>query len=366
MKQFRFAALAAALLCFQINVSAQTAAAVEAEDDENHVTVSLIPRIEGNWQHFKTEDPKNVFGLANSALFSEIDGNFTDNLAVYGQFMLMDTDPASLYGNSFRPDECTWVRMLMLTYSLGNFDLSLGKDALAFGGFEKAEDEYNGYLDSYTTSWHQIQPFLWGGKLGYNIDENNNVFFQALNSPIVLDEEKPYAFQNGIMTYSVGWNGLMSENWETMWSLTHMQTGDKVNYKMISIGNRWTAGDWQITLDLEARAQGAATVVNNEMTTVGQVRYIGGNFEAFAKGGWEFCHQTEKNYFAYEDSRFIDGLIVPDILTPSKDYVFGALGLEYFPLADHSLRLHTVATANNFGAFSLNAGLTYFFEFDLF
>ena len=364
MKHLRFAAFAAALLCFQLNSSAQTAS--EPEEEGNGVTISIIPRIEGNWQNYKTDVRQNAFGLGNSGLSTELDGSFTDNLAIYGLFVLADSDPVSLYANSLRPDECTWVRMFNLTYSLGNFDITLGKDALAFGGFEKDENEYNGYLDCYSTSWHLIQPYLWGGRLSYNLNDDNAVFFQALNSPFVLNEDKPLAFQNGLMTFSLGWNGYMTENWETMWSVTHMQTGDDANYKMLSLGNRWTAGDWQITLDLEARAQGAATIFNNEMTTVGQIRHIGDKFETFFKGGWEFCHQTECNYFAYGEDKYIEGLIVPNLLTPSKDYLFGALGFEYFPLADHSLRIHTVGAANNFGGFSITAGLTYFLDFDLF
>lgn len=368
MKQFRLAALAAAMLCIPVISSAQTAASQDADNEGNHVTLSLIPRMEGAWQStLPTAARENAFSLSNTALFSVLDGNITDNLYVYGQFVFADSDPAALYLNSFRPDECTWVRLFNLTYSLGNFDITLGKDAIAFGGFEKAEDEFNGYLDAYSTSWHLIQPYLWGGKLAYNIDEDQSVFFQALNSPFVLDENRPLAFQNGLMTYSAGWNGLMTENWETMWSATYMQTGDDVNIKMLSLGDRWSLGDWQLTLDLEARAQAAATLVNNEMTTVGEVRYKAEKFDAFSRFGWEFCHQTGNNYFADEEGgRYIDGLIVPNFVTPDKDYLFGSLGIEYFPLKDRSLRVHAIGVANNFGGFSVNAGLTYFLDFRLF
>ena len=368
MKRTLLAALAA-LLTVSFSAAAQ-----DAEEEGNHLDFTLIPRIEGAVQSLNLDGGRQTsLGLANSTLSAVLEGNFTDNLYVYGQFVFADSDPKALYANSLRPDECTWVRMFLLTYSLGNLDISLGKDVLAFGGFEKSENEFDNYFDILSTSWHQIQPYLWGGNLSYNINEDNAVFFQAVNSPIVLDEEKPLAFQNGLFTFSAGWNGKMCDGWETKWSVTHMDTGETadtglaVNYKMLSIGNRWTAGPWQFTLDLEARAQGAATMVNNEMTSVGEVRLKGGNFNAFAKFGWEFCHQTESNYFAFGEDKYIDGLIVPNILTPEKDLLFGGLGLEYYPLKDNdNLRLHLVGAANNFGGLSLTAGLTYFLNFRLF
>lgn len=368
MKRLIAASAAVLLSAFPL-ISQTVSETTEAtEEEETGLTLSLIPRLDGSILNYnQPEGNITSWTLGNSILYSILDGNITDNLSVYACFHLLAPDPSWLYTNTFHSDECSWLDMLSLTYSLGNFDISLGKENLAFGGFEQDADICDPYLDLSTNSWHSIQSFLWGGRLAYNFGEEQNIFFQGLASPFSV-----YPFQDKLFCATVGWNGCIG-NYETMWSFGNMKTGDEnpdyENLKLLSLGNRLTLGNVVTTLDVNFRAFSLNSLFSEEMSSLLDVRYCFPKVEIFAKGGWEYCHKEHFNYFAYdeEDATWnIDGTIVPNYIYDYKDYLFAGLGVEYYPLADRSLKLHLVGAANNYNnAKSITAGITYYFDINL-
>ena len=372
----------AATIILALSSQAIFAQATEPEntaEEESGLTLSIVPRLDGSamtWKYAEGSDQK--FSLGNTMLYTILDGNITDNLSIYACFHLLDKEPGWLYHNTFRSDECSWLDIFSLTYSLGNFDISLGKENLAFGGFEQDPDICYPYLDLCSSSWHSIQSFLWGGRLGYNLDDDNNVFLQCVASPM-----SEYPFQDRLFCTTLGWNGAVGND-ETMWSFGVMRTGEEFkeysNLWMLSLGDRYTAGDFTATFDINFRAFNPVTLFREEMTSLLELRYSFPKIDIFAKGGWETCNKDE--YFTYFSSTEgleswnIEGTIVPQYISSNKDYIFGGLGIEYYPFADRSLRVHLVGAANNYAnniwsqtnfgpAFSVNAGLTYTFDVNL-
>ncbi|MBR5056848.1 MAG: hypothetical protein IKX03_06600 [Bacteroidales bacterium] len=368
MKSLLIAALSAALFIIPFNSFAQ---AVEEEDEGNHMAVTIAPRLEGNIGAW-TSDNQTYYqtSLASSMLYMILDGNFTDNLSLYGAIQLLNPNPAGLYGKEviFNPQYQSFVNVLLLTYSLGPVDISFGKDALAFGGFEQEPDIIDTYWDVSSNSWYMIQPYLWGGRVTLNLGDQAP-FFQIVDSPL-----KDRTFGPGGFCFFGGWDGQFFDAWQTKWSFGLMQTPEDGNIKILSLGNRWHFGDVQLTLDYQARSFDLSTLFNDEMTLVGDLRYCFPKIDVFSKFGWEFYHGSdESGYFTdFECPTWnIPQTILPNYLGPKGtfargDYLFGSLGAEWYPLSDRRLRIHVIAAANNYyRACSLTAGVTYKFEFNL-
>ncbi|MBQ7576298.1 MAG: hypothetical protein IJT26_07185 [Bacteroidales bacterium] len=385
MKRLFLAAFSAALLLVPF-VSRAQAAEVD-EEEGNHMTVTIAPRLEGNYGRWEADNqPGTNRSLGSSMLYMIMDGNITDNLSLYGAFQLLNPDPAGLYGKDddgvsvlFNPQYVNFLNMLMLTYSIGNVDISLGKDALAFGGFEQDPAIVDTYWDIYSNNWNLVQPYLWGGRITWNIGDQAP-FFQIVDSPM-----KERVFGKGGMCFFGGWNGQFYDGWETMWSFGGMQTPEDGTMKILSLGNRWTSGNLVLTLDYMARSFDIKTLFNDEMTLTGEIRYTFPKIDLFSKCGWEFVRGEGGSYFAIggddwyipyggtNSKSLVMPTIVPDCIgaefggIPDKgDYLFASLGAEIYPLKTRDLRIHVIGAMNNYNkSMSLTAGVTYYFNFNL-
>ena len=244
------------------------------EEEDTGLSLTVIPRLDGSAQTWKNiEKPFGSYSLGNTMLYTILDGNVTDNLSVYACFHLLDKETGWLYHNTFHSDECSWLDMFSLTYSLGNFDLSLGKENIAFGGFEQDDDICTPHLDLCSNSWHTIQSFQWGGRLGYNFEDHGNpqnVFFQIVSSPT---SEMP--FQDKLFCTTIGWNGNVGND-ETMWSLGVMRTGEEdasmKNLWMLTLGDRYTCGNFSWTWDLSFRSFAFSEIFRQECTNIMELR----------------------------------------------------------------------------------------------
>lgn len=373
--------LLTALLLF---ASQYVSNAQEADVEEgNHMSVTISPRLEGNIGHYESDYRGYTHrSLANSMLYMTLDGNFTDNLSLYGAIQLLGTDPLALYGKDvlFNPQYTNFLNMLLLTYSLGPVDISFGKDALAFGGFEQEPDLIDTYWDALSNSWHLIQSYLWGGRITLNIGDQAP-FIQIVDSPI-----KERIFGKGGFCYFGGWDGQFFDEWQTKWSFGAMQTPEDGTMKILSLGNRWSYDDLAFTLDYTARSFGLKTLFKEEMSLVGDIRYSFKKIDFFSKFGWEFYHGEDvAGYFSDFESdswNVINGgssdkmplapTIVPNMLGLDRglfrngDYLFASLGAEWYPLDNRDLRVHLVGAMNNYNkSVSLTAGITYDLNFNL-
>lgn len=381
MKKIYLAALSAALFIIPFASHAQES---EREDEGNHMTVTISPRLEGNMGRWESDgDVNKNRSLQSSMLYMIMDGNITDNLSLYGAFQLLNPDPKGLYGKDylFTPQYVNFLNMLMLTYSIGPVDISFGKDALAFGGWEQDPSLVDTYWDIYSNNWNLVQPYLWGGRLTFNIGDQAP-FIQIVDSPM-----KERVFGKGGMCWFGGWDGYFFEGWDTKWSFGLMQTPEDGAMKILSLGNRWSVGDFTVSLDYMARSFNFNTLFNDEMTMVAELRYSFPKVDLFSKCGWEFYHgENDFGYFTvtdeegnvdgeiipYGNSSLIGPTIVPNAIGPnlgtlkSGDYLFASLGAEIYPLKNRDLRIHLIGAMNNYHkACSVTAGVTYNFSFNL-
>lgn len=364
---------------------AQIAAEVEEEDEGNHMTVTIAPRLEGNFGSWEASGVRNKNkSLQSSMLYMIMDGNINDYLSLYGAFQLLNPDPVGLYGKEyiFNPQYVNFLNMLMLTCSLGPVDISLGKDALAFGGWEQDPSLVDTYWDIYSNNWNLVQPYLWGGRITLNIGDQAP-FIQIVDSPL-----KDRVFGKGGMCYFGGWDGQFFDGWETKWSFGLMQTPEDGAMKILSLGNRWSFDDLTFSLDYMARSFDFNTLFKDEMTLIGELRYSFPKIDIFSKGGWEFYHgDGDFGYFTivddegnvdgevvpYGNHTLIGNTIVPNAIGPnlgtfkSGDYLFISLGAEWYPLNNRDLRIHLIGAMNNYHnkAYSVTAGVTYYLNFNL-
>ena len=81
MKRLFLAAFSAALLLVPF-VSRAQAAEVD-EEEGNHMTVTIAPRLEGNYGKWEADNqPGTNLSLGSSMLYMIMDGNITDNLSL--------------------------------------------------------------------------------------------------------------------------------------------------------------------------------------------------------------------------------------------------------------------------------------------
>lgn len=336
------------LIILSLFVSISAFAQQEA-DSSNHLEMQTIFRLDGCFGQWNNDGPlTRIISPSNSELYTILDGNLTDRIALFGSFHWLNSDPASLYRNSFRADCCTWVDILTLTYTFDNdMYITAGKDFMAVGGFEQDPSASMMYYDLSSNNWNMMQVYQYGGRIGFTSGEDNcqDTFIQIIGSPF-----SGKIWENGLMTATLGWNGKVTSGWRTMYSATMMQTGGEQDIFMLSLGNKWTSGPFEFTLDLMPRAYGLNNFFNQELTSVTDIRWSFPKIDVFFKGGWEFCH-NDTNMFASNDpeaSWNIEGSIVADHIYKDRDYVFGGVGLEYFPLKERNLRLTLFGTTNNY------------------
>lgn len=337
------------LVLFLLSIFTSFSVSAQVDSSANHLKMSTIFRLDGSFSQWRDAGVRQrSFSPSNSLLCTILDGDLTDNLNLFGSFRWLSPSTESLYRNTFDCGASNWLEIFLLTYTFGNnVYLSAGKDYLAVGGFEQDPSASLVYYDVASNNWNTMPVYMYGGRIGYRFgtDESQDVFLQVIESPF-----KEKIFSNGLIIANVGWIGTVCPGWKTMYSATMMQTdGDKDIY-MISLGNSFKAGDFMMTLDIMPRAYGLKNFFGQEFTSVADIRYSFPKIDTFFKGGWEFCH-NDRNMFGTnspEASWNIEGTICPDHIRKERDYLFGSVGIEYFPLANRNLRLTLLATTNNY------------------
>jgi len=340
------------LIFICISLFASFSAFAQSETTGNHLLMKNIFRLDGSFEQWDDNgNRERTVSPSNSLLYTILDGDLSDNIYVYGSFHWLNSSFKDLYNSTGSCGVSNWLDILTFTYSFkNNMYITVGKDFLAAGGFEQDPSSSLVYYDVASNNWNMMPVYMYGGRIGYRFGEDGcqDGFVQIIESPF-----KDRIFENGLVTATLGWNGwVIPDVWKTMYSATLMQTGDchEKDIYMLSLGNQWTAGDFCFTLDLMPRGYGLNNFFNQEFTSVTDIRYSSKKTDIFFKGGWEFCHNDE-NMFGSNDplaSWNMGGSICADHIYKDKDYIFGALGVEYFPLKDRNLRLSLLATTNNY------------------
>ena len=229
---------------------------------------------------------------------------------------------------------------LTLTYEIGDFAFTAGKDGLLVGSFEY--DEYD--LDAYGTMnsmfYNMLDCWQWGVYGTWYPADDHEVSIQVANSPFSYGEPNLFA-------YAAAWRGSW-DHYESYWTanLWQMEPGSYV--KALNFGNRFYFGN--LTFDLEYMTRGAEVkgLFTKDFTLMTKPSYnMADRLTVFGKFGWERTAEDLPYELAYEECL-------------GSDYLFYGAGLEFFPLKDNQdIRLHATWSGNNFGGNRLDIGLTW-------
>ena len=273
-------------------------------------------------------------------LYTLVEGNLGEYLSYSISNHWVSDEPTTpeLYQNTWRSDVLNWCDWANVSLNLGNWSLTLGKDAMAVGSFEIDQYDWDSYWEINSTFWNNAQVYQWGGKLTYTTPSEASAFsLQATSSPFNF---RP--FDSKLMSYAAMWTGDYGI-YRSLWSLNLIQyaSGKGENIKMFASGNQLDVTDW-LTLgadylfgyDQEATFHSFAFSADF---------FISDHFELLAKGGYEVSG-TPLFEMPYE-----------------RSYIGGAL--QYYPLADsQDLRLHALACYDTLEGTLLSAGITYNFN----
>ena len=339
-------ALLVAILCYFCTYSQ------EANAESRIPDFVVTPRFDANPYAPTRNGGYRGFDFGNSSLYTFLDGSVGDfSYSLCNHWV--STDTAVLYQNAFRSDDVDFIDWLTLSYQVGQFGFTVGKDMLAIGTWELDYYDVDVHTSLVSPFWHKISIYQWGGEVNYTTkDESTWLRFQFGNSPF---GERPFASQ--LFVYSLYWSGeygCFSPIWST--NFVEYERGKFLN--IIALGNSFSVGDFTIEVDYMNRASSVKHFFNQEWSVGGQVLYnYKDKVEAFVKGGYE---NYNSDLFGYEDDMWF--IPTDHSLCPKYWYVGG--GVHYFPLREsRALRLHAVAAYNSFAkSVSLTFGATYHFN----
>ncbi len=229
---------------------------------------------------------------------------------------------------------------LTLTYEVGSFAFTAGKDGLLVGSFEYDTDDLDSYYDMNSMFYNMLDCWQWGVTAEWYPADNHTIMLQAASSPFYSEETNMFA-------YALGW-GMESDIYESYWT-ANLWEYEKGGYmKSLNLGNRFYLGNFTIDLEFMTRGAGMEDLFNRDMTFILAPSYEWEWGRVFAKCGYETVAEGLPYELAYEDG---------------IDYSFYGAGLEFFPLKENrDIRLHAAWTGNNQGGSFLNIGLKWRFD----
>ena len=338
MKRLLVVCAASLLPCFL--VSAQ-----EADNAGRSVELSVIPRIDLAPEFYN--DGSGAFTLGNTSLYSLFEGNLTENLSFsvanhWAGFYSVDkdlwtADTKALYRNTLKRTS-NWLDWANLTYSFGDFSLTLGKDMVTTGGLEFDDYDFDVHPILVSSLWNGFDCYQWGAKLGWSPAEDQELTFQVTTSPYVDD-----LFGKPWFNYSLGWNGAIGDAVETIWSATAVQQDQHQFFWLVALGQRASLGDWTLGLDLSDASMMFGDLAYGISVLPSLAYTLSDKLDFFAKGGWE-------------------GLFAQDVDFGTASCWFAGAGMNWRPV--ENLRLHALAAYNElWDCASVSVGATYYLNF---
>ena len=340
-------ALLVAILCYFCTYSQ------EVNTSSNAPEFVVTPRFDVN-PYAPIKGGYSGFDFGNSSLYTFLDGevgNFSYSLC--NHWFASDWDSTkALYNNFTNPNEDDFIDWLALSYQVGRFGFTVGKDTLAIGTWELDYYDVDVHTSLVSPFWHKTAIYQWGGEVNYTSkDESTWLRFQFASSPF---GERPFAAK--LFTYSLYWSGEYG-CWSPIWSTNFVEYERGKFVNIIALGNAFSMGDFTLELDYMNRASSVKRFFNQEFSVGAQLLYNHKDkIEVFAKGGYE---NYNSDLFAYEDELF-----VPTDNSFCPRYWYAGGGVHYFPLREsRDLRIHAVAAYNNFAkSVSFTLGAVYHFN----
>lgn len=341
-----------------MGLRAQSDSFSPAEDEEDAgVHLTVIPRVDFNPSFSVGKQPKADLNAFEPTLYSVFEGNLGEHFSFYISNHWLKNHPEDLYNNSGRTDDVSWIDMANINYNTGRFTVGAGKYCMALGSLEYDADDWDCFTNIASLFWNNVQAYQWGLNMDLEVSDNSTMTLQMLTSPF-----DTWAFKNKLFSYSLKWTGSFGPYTVLASANTlEMERGDFAT--ILAIGNQYEVDDWTFGLDWMTRGQAGDAFFNQEMAFQGSVGYsFSDKVDVLLRGGYEFSHGKE-GVFLDQDEYELDGSILPTGLMSDKDYVYGGVNVNYYPLKNKNLRIHAVAAANNYSkTVPLTIGATYYFE----
>ena len=266
-------------------------------------------------------DYSHNFGNSSSSGFDgkylnfSLDGNITPNISYSLKQRLNKSISQS---NLFSATD--WAT---ITYTTKKWQLSAGKQVVAIGGYEYDAAP----IDLYFTSefWNNIPCYQFGVSASYLIGDNDYVMFQLCESPFSSDNDARFG-------YNLLWKSDY-EWYQTFTSLNLFQTAPSGYIGYIAIGNLFRFGRFTISLDVMERIQ-EGSLDGENISLMGDIKYhVNDKLTLLINGSYDFNNSEYDNDFCV-----LRGINIPRV----------SGGLEWFPLKNRDLRIHTLFN-HNFG-----------------
>ena len=305
----------------------------EADDLGNYAEVSVVTRLDLNPVFAKDA---SEFTLGNSSLYTRFTGSASEHFSWTlvnhwfsgSSFLGENADPWEYFHGLGCTQFTNFIDMAYVDLMFGNWTFTLGKQAMATGGHEYDDDDWDVYTGLASTFWNSLSCYQWGGTVAYTTPSELSTFsLQMTTSPY---GEKP--FTSGLWTWSAQWSG--EYDWfAPTWSVTALQhdaTGKRACDWFFVLGNQFLLDKWTIELDWTncAGFKGDATRKILGHNIHAKVNYAPSERWNFALQG-NFCKNNEE--FFEVDPWWNAGAIA-----------------EFFPLKDSdALRLHAYVAYDN-------------------
>lgn len=306
---------------------------------QNEISMQVIPRLDLNG-NYSTPENKFAFGLRESALYTQIEGDVTP----YFSFEMFNTwasmDIKDLYKNILHSDTSSWLGTLSVTGKYKGFFLKLGKQPIKIANFENDLDDYNVFDEVHSKKLIEVNRFQLGGSFGWDSPDNR---------------------------FSIMWQTASSPLGETYFSVKHLCHNIYTHYLFDRVHLR------------------------------ASLSYFQGDHTYMASLGSKFMYDAFSwsiDSYYYSDDKY-GGVLSYETSINDKLSVVARLGLErlrgtfyiitgaqvfYYPLKNKNLRIHGLLAYNgeeipyssgssrayaHYGKICVNMGATYFFNFRL-
>ena len=299
-------------------------------------------------------------GFGGDGVYLNIDGKIAKNFSysLCQRFFSAHGEDDSAFDNT------DW---LTLSYDVGQFSFTAGKDVVMLGSYEYDAYDIDSYFDMNSMFYNSFNCYQWGVKVAWTPSDEGSIALQVTNSPFSL-----YPREDNLYAYNLAWSD--SWNWySSIWSVNMFEYQPGKYVKCIALGNMFYIGNLSLGLDCITLDTNLKDKVDDQFTINFMPSYEFGNrFRLFGKLGWESVgedlpYDFTGEYLSAEDMALANDeniYTLPAFLVAGQDYWFYGAGLEYFPIKDNdSVRLHAVWASNNFTKrHSINVGLTWKFD----
>ena len=345
----------------EVNSSATLSGSSSGEDVTVEDVVDWVPEISLDARFgYQRQSSSRIGGFGGDGLLLNIDGKIGKHFSysLCQRFFSAHGEDDSAFDNT------DW---LTLSYEVGQFAFTAGKDCLVFGSYENDAYDIDSYFDMNSMFYNSFSSYLWGVKAEWAPSESSSIAFQVTNSPFAY-----YPKEDDLYAYNIAWYGEW-DCYSSIWSANMFEYEPGKFVKCLALGNMFYVGDLSLGLDCIMRGADFKRVGKDEITVNFMPSYdFGESFRLFGKLGWErtgaeLPYDFWGEYLSAEDMALANEeniYTLPAFLTVGEDYWFYGAGLEYFPLKENkSIRLHAAWASNNYTKrHSVNVGLTWKFD----